>query len=45
VAVKRVLRLTTGAWLDTKIEVDVESAPMASMIVAAEPATPELASG
>ena len=44
-AVKRVLPLTMGARLDTDNEVAVESAPMGSVIVPAEPATPELASG
>ena len=44
-AVKRELRLTTGARLDTDNDVAVESAPMGSVIVPAEPATLELASG
>jgi hypothetical protein len=45
VAVKRVLPLTIGARLDTDNEVAVESAPIGSVIVPAEPATLELASG
>ena len=44
-AVKRVLPRTMGARLDTDNEVAVGSAPMGSVIVPAEPATLELASG
>jgi hypothetical protein len=40
-----VVRLIAGTRLDTASEVDVESPRIDSLIVPAEPATPELASG